>query len=382
MPIDTNYLLETLKKSIQINSIIPHEEKYASFIADEIRKLGIEPEWHEVAPGRPNVYASVQLGSHDDMLLLTGHMDTVAIAENWETNPFDPVIKEGRLYGLGSLDMKSGVVCALTAFKALIEDKSLHSKLGRIAFAATVDEEGYGLGAKALLETDYAKAKGILLPEPFGGDGQSPVPSGITGKVLYKLTLTGKMSHGFYPEDGINAIEEAGKIIAALPELPLLSHPEYGQGNYSVLKIEGGYQEYAIVVPEKCEIIITRLTIPGENRETAVRGMQNLIESLDLNCDVKIETPAPFYDPFTIETDSHFAQSFASAYQQQFKHEPPWGFIRGITDGNIYVAEGGIPTINLGPAGKGLHQCNEYVEIKSLEPIAQILHDSCVNYFS
>ena len=91
MPIDGHYLLETLKKSVQINSILPHEENYASFIAEEIRKLGIEPEWHEVAPGRPNVYASAQLGSNDDMLLLTGHMDTVDIAENWETNPFEPV---------------------------------------------------------------------------------------------------------------------------------------------------------------------------------------------------------------------------------------------------------------------------------------------------
>ncbi len=382
MPIDTEYLLETLKKSVQINSILPHEEDYASFIADEIRKLGLEPEWHEVAPGRPNVYASAQLGAHEDMLLLTGHLDTVGIAENWESDPFDPVIRDGRLYGLGSLDMKSGVVCALTAFKALLEDPSLHSKLGRIAFAGTVDEEGYGLGAKALLETDYAKAKGILLPEPFGGDGVSPVLSGITGKVLYKLTLSGKMSHGFYPEDGINAIEDAGKIIASLPELNLLNHPEYGRGNYSVLKIEGGYQEYAIVVPEHCEVIITRLTVPGENRETAIVDMQALIDSLDLSSDVRIETPAPFYEPYTIDTDSKLASGFATAYQQAFQHKAPWGFLRGITDSNIYVAEGHIPTIVFGPAGKGLHQCNEYVEISSLEPVAQILHDSCVNYFS
>lgn len=381
MPIDANYLLETLKKSVQINSILPHEEKFAAFLADEIRKLGLEPEWDVVASGRPNVYVSAQLGANEDMLLLTGHTDTVDIAENWESDPFDPVIKEDRLYGLGALDMKSGVICALTAFKALLEDASLHKKLGRIAFAATVDEEGYGLGAKALLKTEYGKAKGILLPEPFGGDGKSPVPLGITGKVLYKLTLTGKMAHGFYPENGLNAIEDASKIVAALPQLNLRAHPQYGKGNYSTLKIDGGYQEYAIVVPEKCEVIITRLIIPGENRQTALEDMQALIASLDLSCDVHIETPPPFYDPYTIDTDAHFAQSFTSAYQQQFSHEPPWIFMKGITDGNIYVAEGGIPTITIGPSGKGLHECNEYVDINSLVPVAQILHDTCVNYF-
>lgn len=382
MPIDAPYLLDTLKKSIQINSIIPYEQEYAAFLADEIRKLGIEPEWDIVADGRPNVYASAQLGPSDDMLLLTGHTDTVDIADNWQTDPFDPIIKNGKLYGLGSLDMKSGLVCALAAFKALVEDTSLHGKLGRIAFAATCDEEGLGLGAKALLNTPYAKAKGILLTEPIGGDGVQPAPLGLTGKVLYKLTLTGKMAHGFHPERGINAIEEAGKIVAALPQLNLHVHPEYGSGNYSTLKIEGGYTEYAIVVPERCEIIITRLTVPGETRDTAVADMQALVDSLDLTCDVQIKTPAPFYDPYVIDTDGKLATAFATAYKRQFQHQPAWRFAQGITDANIYVAEGGIPTVTFGPSGEGMHECNEYVNIDSLLPVADMLRDCCLNYFA
>ena len=126
MHIDNSYLLETLKKAIQINSVIPHEEALATFFADEVRKLGLEPEWHLVAPGRPNVYVTADLGSSDDLLLLTGHLDTVDVAANWDTNPFEAVEKDGRLYGLGSFDMKSGLVCAFAAFKALVEDTSLH----------------------------------------------------------------------------------------------------------------------------------------------------------------------------------------------------------------------------------------------------------------
>lgn len=380
--IDGKYLLETLKKSVQIDSIIPHEESYAAFLADEIRGMGLEPEWDEVATGRPNVMVSAELGSHDDMLLLTGHTDTVGIAANWESDPFAPIIKNGRLYGLGALDMKSGVVCALAAFKALLEDKSQHGKLGRIAFAATMDEEGHGLGAKALLKTKYAKAKGILLPEPFGGDGRSPLPLGLTGKVLYKLTVAGKQAHGFYPENGINAVEDAAKIVAALDQLNLYVHPQYGKGNYATLKFEGGYQEYAIVVPEHCEVVITRLTVPGESRETAVADMEALIASLDLACAVTIETPPPFYDPYLIDTQSRFANSFTQAYRQQFKRVPEWKFGAGITDANIYVSEGHIPTITCGPTGKGMHECNEYVEIDTLVPVATMMRDCCVNYFS
>lgn len=382
MPIDSTYLLDTLKKSIQINSVTPVEEKLASFFANEIRKLGIEPEWDVVAPGRPNVYAMADLGPSDDMLLLTGHLDTVDVAANWETDPFDPVEKDGKLYGLGSFDMKSGLVCCLAAFKTLIEDKSLHGKLGKIAFAATVDEEGYGLGAEALLKTEYANAAGILLTEPFWGTDDWPIPLGLTGKVLYKLTITGKMAHGFYPERGQNAIEDAGKIIAALDQLDLYEHPEFGRGNYSTLKIDGGYTEYAIVVPEQCDVIITRLTIPGESRDNAVDDMRALINSLDLACDVQIETPPPFYEPYVIDTDERLAQSFSNAYRQCIGKLPSYKFARGITDANIYVPQGNIPTITFGPLGSGAHECNEFVQIDSLTPVAQVLVDSCIGYYN
>jgi succinyl-diaminopimelate desuccinylase len=382
MMIDHSYLLETLKKAIQINSVLPHEEALAGFFADEVRKLGLEPEWQVVASGRPNVYAVADLGPADDMLLLTGHLDTVDVAANWETDPFEAVERNGKLYGLGSFDMKSGLVCAFTAFKALVENTSLHGKLGKIAFAATVDEEGLGLGAKALLKTAYGKSAGIFLTEPFGGRNISAsIPLGLTGKVLYKLAIKGKMTHGFYPQRGHNAVEAASKIVAALDQLHLFAHPIYGRGNYATLKIEGGYKEYAIVVPEYCEVIITRLTVPGESRDSLIADMRQLIDSLSLDCSVTIETPAPFYDSYLIDTDSRLANSFRKAYQATIGAQPKFDFLTGITDANIYVAEGHIPTITYGPSGQGAHECNEYVEIDSLAPVTKIIVDSCINYF-
>lgn len=381
--IDQAYLLDTLKKAVQINSILPHEEALAAFFAGEVRKLGLEPEWHEVAPGRPNVYATADLGPAEELLLLTGHLDTVDIADNWETDPFEPVVRDGKLYGLGAFDMKSGLVCALAAFKALVEARSLHGRLGKIAFAATADEEGLGLGARALLKTAYGRSAGVLLPEPFGGRNLNPaVPLGLTGKILYRLLVQGKMAHAFHPERGRNAVEAAGRIVAALDQLPLVEHPRYGRGNTSTLKIDGGYQEYAIVVPEFCEVIITRLTVPGESRESLLAGMRQLIDGLDLDCEVTIETPPPFYEPYLIETDSRLARGFQDAYQAVTGAAPTFDFLRGITDANIYVTEGGMPTITYGPNGDGAHECNEYVEIDSLAPVAQVLAQSCMRFFS
>lgn len=382
MQIDQTTLLDTLKRAIEINSVLPHEEALASFFAAEVRKLGLEPQWHMVAPGRPNVYATADLGPSDDMLLLTGHLDTVDVAANWQTDPFEAVERDGKLYGLGSFDMKSGLVCAFAAFKALVEDRSLHGRLGKIAFAATVDEEGLGLGARALLETEYGKSAGIFLAEPFGGRNLSEsVPLGLTGKVLYRLTVEGKMAHGFYPQRGRNAVEAASNIVAALDRLQLHDHPLYGHGNYATLKIDGGYKEYAIVVPERCQVIITRLTVPGESRDGLVADMRALIDSLDLDCKVTIETPAPFYEPYVIDTDAKLARSFRTAHQAIIGAPPKFDFLTGITDANIYVAEGSIPTITYGPAGDGAHESNEYVEIDSLLPVAETLAASCINYF-
>lgn len=84
MEINGHYLLDTLKKAIEINSVLPREEELAAFFADEIRRLGLEPEWHVVAPSRPNVYATADLGPSDDLLLVTGHLDTVGVAANWK----------------------------------------------------------------------------------------------------------------------------------------------------------------------------------------------------------------------------------------------------------------------------------------------------------
>ncbi len=380
--IDPNYLLDTLKQAIRINSVIPNEETLATFFAEEIQKLGYEPEWHEVATGRPNIYASADLGPGNRFLTLTGHLDTVDVAANWPTDPFDPVEQDGRLYGLGAIDMKAGLACALTAFKSLTEAKAYRGQLGRLGLAFTVDEEGYGLGAQALLNTEYGQSDALLLGEPyFGSKDAREIPLGMTGKVLYKLTVRGKMAHGFQPENGLNAVEDAGRILAALNQLNIGVHPEFGTGNYSTLKIEGGYKEYAIVVPERCEIIITRLTVPGESRDSTVADMQTLVDSLALASEVTIETPPPFYEPYLMAEESEFIQIFDTVYKEVVGHRPRFGVRRGITDANIYVAEGNIPTITLGPNGGGLHEAGEYVEIATLEPVARIYAETAIRFF-
>jgi len=171
-------------------------------------------------------------------------------------------------------------------------------------------------------------------------------------------------------------------LLAALNTLNLFSHELYGQGNYSTLKIEGGYKEYAVVVPERCEVIISRLTVPSETKESALKDMQELVESLALETTVNIEILDPYYDSYLIYVNTHFVNCFNEAYTQEIKNPAEFAFMKGITDANIYVAQADIPTVTFGPRGNGAHECNEYVEIDSLEPVAKVLADTCTRYYA
>jgi acetylornithine deacetylase/succinyl-diaminopimelate desuccinylase-like protein len=372
-------LQELLARMVAIRSVLPEEQALGEFVAAELRAMGAEPVVQDVAPGRPNVYASARLGPGPAFVTFTGHLDTVPPARDWATDPFTPTVAGGRMYGLGAVDMKAGLACALEAFRRLLSDPNPPPGLGRIGFAATADEEGLGLGARALLGTPMAESTLLLLTEPFhGATADDPVPVAITGKVLYRIRVRGRTTHGFTPERGVNAVEDACRIVAALDRLPLAAHPVIGRGNWSTLKIDGGYREYSVIVPESCEVIVTRLLVPGETRDLAVAQLEALVRDLGLASAVTVDTPPPSYEAVELDSGLAALRHFRAAYRDVLGRDPVLGGKRGIVDGNIYVAEGGIPTITFGPAGAGLHEAGEYVELDTLEPVTRILVETAV----
>ena len=162
-------------------------------------------------------------------MVLSGHSDTVGVASGWETDPFVMTEQNGRLYGLGAVNMKGGLACSLAAFKALIEADV--GRRGRLGFAVTLDQEGHSIGARALLKTNHGQCDAMLHSEHFFGSSQEDyLPIAVTGKVLYKLTVKGRAAHAFRPHlGGINAVEDAGRIVTALKHLSL--REDIRQGN-------------------------------------------------------------------------------------------------------------------------------------------------------
>jgi succinyl-diaminopimelate desuccinylase len=378
--LDHTYTQRLLEDMISINSIVGQEGELVQYLKNELEALGMKGEIDEVEPGRPNIYTRLSYNKQGRRINFNGHTDTVPIVDGWETDPFNPVVKEGKLFGLGVCDMKAGIACILNMLRAFVE--SDYTFNGELSFSGVIDEEAYGKGARAMLKTDYAKVDAIVLAEPYPGDTTKPIPLGITGKVLYDISVKGKAAHGFRPHLGINAIEEMGEILANLKKLNFEEHPDFGRGNYCTLKIEGGYEIYSVVVPALAHMEINRLLVPGETVHSALEDMKRLVDTLNLTAEVEVKTKPPQYEAYVIDKNEPIIQIFDPIYKEIMGKAPCYEYASGITDANIFAGEGGIPCLHLGPAQEVAHQKNEYVLLDWLQPLSKMYALIAVKYLS
>ncbi|MFX0182901.1 MAG: M20 family metallopeptidase [Candidatus Hodarchaeota archaeon] len=378
--LDLAYTQRLLEDMISINSIVGQEGELVQYLKNELEALGLKAEIDEVEPGRPNIYARLACNKPGKRINFNGHTDTVPIVDGWETDPFDPVIKDDKLVGLGVCDMKAGIACILNMLRAFVE--SDYTFNGELSFSGVIDEEAYGKGARAMLKTDYAKVDAIVLAEPYPGDTTKPIPLGITGKILYDISVKGKAAHGFRPHLGINAIEEMGEILANLKKLKFKEHPDFGRGNYCTLKIEGGYEIYSVVVPALARLEINRLLVPGETVHSTLEDMKRLVDSLNLTAEVEVKTKPPQYEAFVIDKNEPIIQIFDPIYKEIMGKAPCYEYASGITDANIFAGEGCIPCLHLGPAQEVAHQKNEYVLLNWLQPLSKMYALITAKYLS
>jgi acetylornithine deacetylase/succinyl-diaminopimelate desuccinylase-like protein len=368
--IDNAYTVRRLEEMIGIRSVVGEEAALAEYLRSELNALGFRTEMVEVEPNRPNVYGQMAGEPPGPRLMFNGHTDTVPVCEGWNSDPFKPIVKEGRMYGLGSCDMKAGFACALTALKAFV-DSGFRFR-GSLMLSGVIDEEAYSKGARAMLKSEYGKCDAIVLCEPYSGDQEKPIPLGITGKALYEVTVKGRAAHGFNPHLGINAIDEAARIIGSLSKLKMMRHPKFGHGNLCTLKIEGGYRTYSVVVPDRCRFEVNRLLVPGESAERAVKDLKTLVSSLDLKAKVEVSTKPPRYEPFILTGNERIISIFHQVYKEVVGADPVYGYASGVTDANVFTGEAGIPCLHLGPRRGGPHKPDEYVSLDWLPLLSKM----------
>jgi succinyl-diaminopimelate desuccinylase len=369
--LDDSYTIRLSKEMIAIPSVTGEEEALALYIKEKLERYGMETELNYVESGRPNIHGVMKGSKPGKRLDYNAHTDTVPAGDDWLTDPFKAVIKDGKLYGRGACDMKTGIACSLNMLKAVADSGG--DFRGELSFSGVVDQEATDIGAWAMMKQEkWRTLDGVVLTYSYCGDETKPIPLGLTGKVLYDISVKGRAAHGFRPHLGINAVEDAARIISSLGGLKLKEHPDFGTGTVCTLKTEGGYKKYSVVVPESARFEVNRLLVPGESIQYTIDDMKRLVESLNLKSEVDVGVKSPMYEPYTSTIDEPLMKILHETYQTVMGKEPLYEHAYGITNANIFQGEQGIPCIHIGPERGGAHQPNEHVKLDWLPPVSEM----------
>jgi len=353
--------IQFLRDLIAINSVNPSlvheaagENEIATAIAAKLRAGSVDVKIEQVVPDRANVFGVLEGKQEGRSLMWCGHMDTVGVAGM--ESPFDPIEKEGRIYGRGSQDMKGGLAAMIGAILDLSKNGGLPA--GRLILAAVVDEEYASIGAEALVRT--WKADAAVVGEPT----DMKIAVGHKGFQWVEVMTEGIAAHGSRPADGRDAIVRMGRVLLRLERLDreLQSrppHPVHGTASLHASLIAGGRE--LSTYPDQCTLEMERRTIEGEAGQCALEEVQNIIRDLRRE-DPEFRSSARFLfsrAPYLTPADHVLPRMMESALTKKGT-QPVRGGMSFWTDAGI-LGEAGIPSVVFGPGGAGLHSVSEYV---------------------
>ena len=359
----TDPTITLLRDLVAIDSVNPSlvagargEAEVARRITAECIAIGLRVDVTEVAPGRPNVVAVLEGRAPGPSLMFCGHVDTVGVAGM--NRPFDPVLRDGRLYGRGSQDMKGGVAAMIGAVRVLAESGGLAN--GRVIVAAVVDEEHASIGAEALVASWRADA--AVVTEPTDLD----VAVAHKGFQWVEVETRGRAAHGSRPLEGRDAILRMGRVLHRLEkhDRALQKRPPHALLGTASLhaSLVGGGRELSSY-PDACTLTLERRTLPGEALGLALAEVQEIVESLRAaDAEFTAEARGIFgRDGYEIDPSARLPSLLVGAAQSAGCTPSRVG-MTFWTDAAILGAAG-IPSVLFGPGGAGLHSAEEYVRV-------------------
>ncbi len=294
-------------------------------------------------------------------IIFNGHYDTVPPNSQWTIDPFNPIEKDNRLWGLGSCDMTCNMVAMINAAVKL----SKENLKGEVIVVCPGDEETTGNGTKATIEkgvwADY-----VVIGEPTG----MRLATGHKSLLTFELTSKGKAHHAAYPAKGDNAIHKMAALIAQLAEefAPKSEKHEelFKQITLTTGLIKGGTA--ANVVPDKCSATLNMRLPPKLNVKEFVEEMKEKCREVELIVKLADQGWTEDETSLYVKTAKNTLEEFTGEKITEFMHK------LGASDARFYSAAG-IQTINVG-AGEmdKLHSPNENIPLKDVAQIEQFYY--------
>jgi acetylornithine deacetylase len=349
----------------------PGEAAVAHRLGEILAGWGFAVSVDEVAPGRPNLIARIGPTGRSP-LLLNGHLDVVG-TEDMVHAPFEPVRRDGRLYGRGSNDMKGGVAAMCVAAARAAARGALASE---IIITAVCDEEYRSIGTSALIAGGL-HATAAIVTEPT----RLAVCPAHKGFVWFDVALHGHAAHGSRPDVGVDAIAHAGLLLSALVTheedvLRQRTHALLGHPSAHAATISGGtgWSTY----PAHCHLQVERRTIPGETGEVAHAELEALCDGIararpSFRADIVCHTVQP---PNDVPVSAPVVVALQSALSAAGL--PP--SVDGLscwTDAALLTAAG-IPAVCFGPGDIArAHGAEEWIAESELEIATDVLERVC-----
>jgi putative selenium metabolism hydrolase len=362
-------LIAFTQSLIRIKSMSGQEEEIIRFIETKMKSLGYD---EVLIDSMGNLLG--RIGTGKKSILFDSHVDTVAVTDEdqWDVPPFSGDILDGRLYGRGSVDMKSSIAASMYA-------GAITKKLGfdsgkTIYVSCTVFEEDCdGENLKHLFNELQFKPNYVVICEP----SNNVITLGHKGKAQISIKTHGVSAHGSAPEKGVNAIYEMAEIIERVKQQNKeLMKKEAPRGTLVMSKISS-ISASLNAVPSGCEVYLDRRTVPGESEEDIRKEMDQLIEGKRATWEVGTLhrkswtgmdiTYEPFHEAWKIGMDHELTQACTAAYRDTFGSEPTEFDFWDFSTNAVTPVSLGIPTIGFGPGEYKLaHMRNENCKIEQI----------------
>jgi acetylornithine deacetylase/succinyl-diaminopimelate desuccinylase family protein len=417
---ERDYATDLTQKLVRVPTVNPkfivdpaqnQEPRAQDLVEAELKSIGMSIDRWDVFKDRPNVIGQLP-GTEEHSLLLCGHIDVVPVGERstWSVDPFGGEIKNGRLYGRGAVDMKSGVASAIGAIRA-IRKAGIELK-GRVAMHSVVDEETGGFGAIDAVKRGYL-AEAAIITEPSWGEIQ--VCEG--GLEWIRITITGRQGHSAWRYNeiwaqrdepsrlrpAVNAIDIAVRFLDALRNFessrcrnrqhPLLP-PGMNTINVGVMRAGAGLGPDGLplimtnpaIIPDIAVIDLDYKFLPNQTKEEIRAEFEEFVHHFcqqDLwlqkhPIKVQWELGGLHFPPMNTSPDHPLAQSLFKRRSELGGKPKIAGFI-AVADCAHY-AGAGVDAMICGATGDGFHGTDEYVDIASMEETTKTLAAAIIDW--
>ena len=396
-----------LQQLIRIPSVTGDEGPIQAYLSEYLKKLGLEVDCfvpsleelkthpafvdpHQSYDGRPNLVGTWKGSGGGRSLLFNGHIDVIpeGAADNWKHGPWSADIEDGKMYGRGTSDMKSGAAAMTMAIRA-IQASGVRLK-GDIVAEYVMDEELTGNGTLACVMRGYKADAGICCET-----SSMCVQPGSIGRIWYTIQIKGKAAGIQRRYEGVSGIELGYLVTNAVAEferqrVSQVSHPLYPDILGAIPCMIGQFESgsYNSAFPDNCILKGSMATVPGEDSAQVKKEFVSYITKRVAEQHPWFQEHPPeviftgyFAEPSEIPTDSPIVQELCRSFEREMGVQPVISGREGAADIRHLNTYGDTPTVIFGPGRtEQMHANNEWVGVEDYLNSIRILARTIIEW--